>query len=109
MGGGKILDAPVMRSLPQSIEAEQSVIGSMIIDKNAIAKVLESLNEEDFYKRDDMSIPPLAISLSDFNKLRNMQGYEQINLANYEYTTQWDGNTEDSEIENYINQNKFLI
>ena len=66
------------------------------------------LNEEDFYKRDDMSIPPLAISLSDFNKLRNMQGYEQINLANYEYTTQWDGNTEDSEIENYINQNKFL-
>ena len=59
-------------------------------------------------KRDDMSIPPLAISLSDFNKLRNMQGYEQINLANYEYTTQWDGNTEDSEIENYINQNKFL-
>lgn len=55
-----------------------------------------------------MSIPPLAISLSDFNKLRNMQGYEQINLANYEYTTQWDGNTEDSEIENYINQNKFL-
>ena len=66
------------------------------------------LNEEDFYKRDDMSIPPLAISLSDFNKLRNMQGYEQINLANYEYTTHWDGNTEDSEIENYINQNKFL-
>jgi replicative DNA helicase len=39
-----------MRSLPQSIEAEQSVLGSMIIDKNAIAKVLESLEEEDFYR-----------------------------------------------------------
>jgi len=39
-----------MRSLPQSIEAEQSVIGSMIIDKNAIAKVLEGLDEEDFYR-----------------------------------------------------------
>ena len=39
-----------MRSLPQSIEAEQSVIGSMIIDKNAIAKVLEELEEEDFYR-----------------------------------------------------------
>ena len=37
-----------MRSLPQSIEAEQSVLGSMIIDKNAIAKVLEALEEEDF-------------------------------------------------------------
>ncbi len=39
-----------MRSLPQSIEAEQSVLGSMIIDKNAIAKVLEGLEEEDFYR-----------------------------------------------------------
>ena len=39
-----------MRSLPQSIEAEQSVIGSMIIDKNAIVKASEKLNEEDFYR-----------------------------------------------------------
>ena len=39
-----------MRSLPQSIEAEQSVIGSMIIDKHAIAKVMENLEEEDFYR-----------------------------------------------------------
>lgn len=39
-----------MRSLPQSIEAEQSVIGSMIIDKGAIAKTLEKLEEEDFYR-----------------------------------------------------------
>ena len=39
-----------MRSLPQSIEAEQSVIGSMIIDKHAIAKVMESLEEVDFYR-----------------------------------------------------------
>ncbi|MCE5221904.1 MAG: replicative DNA helicase [Clostridium sp.] len=44
------MDASVMRSLPQSVEAEQSVIGSMIIDKYAISKVLESLEEEDFYR-----------------------------------------------------------
>ncbi|AYE34304.1 replicative DNA helicase [Clostridium septicum] len=44
------MDAPIMRSLPQSIEAEQSVIGSMIIDKSAIARVLEKLNEDDFYR-----------------------------------------------------------
>ena len=30
------MDAPIMRSLPQSLEAEQSVIGAMIIDKSAI-------------------------------------------------------------------------
>ena len=44
------MDAPVMRSLPQSIEAEQSVLGSMIIDKNAITKVMEKLRDEDFYR-----------------------------------------------------------
>ena len=39
-----------MRSLPQSIEAEQSVLGSMITDKNAIAEAIEKLEEEDFYR-----------------------------------------------------------
>ena len=45
------MESPMMRSLPQSIEAEQSVIGAMIIDKSAIAQVLEKLNEDDFYIR----------------------------------------------------------
>ncbi|MBW6411793.1 replicative DNA helicase [Clostridium sp. YB-6] len=44
------MENQIMRSLPQSIEAEQSVIGSMIIDKTAIAKTLEHLEEEDFYR-----------------------------------------------------------
>lgn len=44
------MENSAMRSLPQSIEAEQSVIGSMIIDKNSIAKVMESLEENDFYR-----------------------------------------------------------
>lgn len=44
------MDAPIVRSLPQSIEAEQSVIGSMIIDKNAVMQVIEKLREEDFYR-----------------------------------------------------------
>ncbi|MEG0051533.1 MAG: replicative DNA helicase [Terrisporobacter sp.] len=44
------MEASAMRSLPQSTEAEQSVIGSMIIDKSAIVQVLEKLKEEDFYR-----------------------------------------------------------
>ena len=44
------MEASAMRSLPQSTEAEQSVLGSMIIDKSAIAQVLEALKEEDFYR-----------------------------------------------------------
>ena len=49
-GKGLLMEGPIMRSLPQSLEAEQSVIGSMIIDKEAISKALEKLNEEDFYR-----------------------------------------------------------
>ena len=43
------MDTP-LRSLPYNLEAEQSVIGSMLIDKNAIARVVEVLIAEDFYR-----------------------------------------------------------
>ena len=66
-----------MRSLPQSIEAEQSVIGSMIIDKNAIAKVLESLNgHKVIYKailemfRNDMAVD--LVTLLEYLKSTEM-------------------------------------
>lgn len=42
------MDSPVMRSLPHNLEAEQSVLGSMIIDKTAIAQVTEVLKTDDF-------------------------------------------------------------
>lgn len=35
---------------PQSIEAEQSLLSSLLIDKDAIIKVADSIFEEDFYK-----------------------------------------------------------
>lgn len=35
---------------PQNIEAEQSVLGSLMIDKNAIIKIADLINPEDFYK-----------------------------------------------------------
>lgn len=41
----------VRRILPHSPEAEQSVIGSMIIDKDAITSASELLLEEDFYQK----------------------------------------------------------
>ncbi len=44
------MDAPIMRSLPNNLEAEQSVLGSMIIDKNAIVRATESLKSDDFYR-----------------------------------------------------------
>src|SRR6266498_5681800 len=35
---------------PHNIEAEESVLGSMLLSKNAIAEALELLREEDFYR-----------------------------------------------------------
>ena len=44
------METTVNKTLPQSIEAEQSVIGSMIIDRSAIAQAAEGLEENDFYR-----------------------------------------------------------
>ncbi len=35
---------------PQNLEAEQSVLGSMLLDRDAIARAIEGLRPEDFYR-----------------------------------------------------------
>ncbi len=42
-------EALIKRVMPHSREAEQSVIGSMILDRDAIMTVIEILTREDFY------------------------------------------------------------
>ena len=44
------MEGPGIKSSPQSIEAEKSVLGSMMIDKNVIAQAVEILSAEDFYR-----------------------------------------------------------
>lgn len=39
-----------LRTPPQDVEAEQSVLGGMLLSKDAIADVIEVLRPEDFYK-----------------------------------------------------------
>lgn len=67
-----------MRSLPHSIEAEQSIIGAIIIDKNAIVKVAEKLKEEDFY-RDGHKIIYRAI----FEMFKNDMAVDLVTLLEY--------------------------
>ena len=43
-------EALIKRILPHSMEAEQSVIGSMLMDRNAIITASEILTSEDFYQ-----------------------------------------------------------
>lgn len=46
-------------------------------------------HQEDFQRRVKWEFPVAAISLSDYNALREMLGYEQISLNDGEFTTQW--------------------
>lgn len=56
------MDSP-LRSMPHNIEAEQSVIGAMLIDKTSIAEAMEVLKPEDFYKDSHKIIFESIISL----------------------------------------------
>lgn len=50
---------------PQNLEAEQAVLGSLLIDKNAIFKVADVLNPEDFYSPAHEKIYEAIIELYD--------------------------------------------
>lgn len=41
---------PIHKIPPQNLEAEQSLLGSLMIDKNAIIKIADILSPSDFYK-----------------------------------------------------------
>ena len=50
-GGSRASASPAYERVPpHSVEAEESVLGSMLLSKNAIAEVLELLHEDDFYR-----------------------------------------------------------
>ena len=53
---------------PQNIEAEQSVIGAMLIDKNAVGLVTEKLMPEDFYRQAHQVIFSAILTLHSKNE-----------------------------------------
>jgi len=53
---------------PQSLEAEQSVIGSMIMDREAIESVKDTISDEDFYHPDLKIIYEVIVGLYNTNK-----------------------------------------
>lgn len=50
---------------PQNVEAEQSVIGSMLLDKEVISNITEFLKGEDFYREDHKEIFEAIMDLFD--------------------------------------------
>jgi replicative DNA helicase len=50
-GGSRANASPAYERVPpHNVEAEESVLGSMLLSKDAIAEVLELLHEDDFYR-----------------------------------------------------------
>ena len=49
-------EALIKRVMPHSIEAEQSVVGAMLMDKDAITTSSEIISGSDFYQRDRKSV-----------------------------------------------------
>ena len=88
---------------PQSLEAEKSTIGSLLVDKDAIIKVSDFLKAEDFYheahqlvytaildlydKRSPIDIVTLTNILEDRNQLKTIGGASYLALLANEVPT----------------------
>ncbi|SHI94452.1 putative ABC transport system permease protein [Clostridium cavendishii DSM 21758] len=66
------------------------------------------LNDKASKSNESLNSKILVIRLSDFNKLREMLGYEKIILNDNEYTTQWQNNVLQQDIDKYINENQYI-
>lgn len=66
------------------------------------------VNREDFYNRHKVDFPVLAVSLSDYNHLRNMLSLESIQLAKDEFVTQWAYTAHEDDISAFLTENQTL-
>ncbi len=55
----------IIAQVPADEEAERSVIGCILLDKNALSKVSDSLNADDFYNRMNQEVYAVMIKLED--------------------------------------------
>ena len=61
-------EALLKRILPHSMEAEQSVIGAMIMDREAIVVASEIVTSEDFYSKQCGTLFEAMVELNDEGK-----------------------------------------
>jgi len=64
----KDIDSSLHKVPPQNIEAEQSILGSILLDNQALNNVLEILSVKDFYNEAHRRIFAATIELSDRNE-----------------------------------------
>ena len=61
--------------------------------------------KEDFHNRVKYDFPVVAISLSDYNRVREMLGYEPVSLSENEFTTQWQTIATEEERDSFLKEN----
>ena len=63
------MDELLGRRAPQSLEAEQAVLGSMLIDSRCIADVIGLLRPEDFYLQQNRDIYETIYSMFNYSEV----------------------------------------
>jgi replicative DNA helicase len=59
----ELMNGDVEKLPPQNLEAEKSLLGSLMLDKNAIIKVADFLQAKDFYKQNHQEIYAAVLEL----------------------------------------------
>ena len=62
------MDELLMRAMPHSPEAEQAVLGSMLIDADCVKDVMDKLQPEDFYLRQNREIFETIYTMFTYSK-----------------------------------------
>ena len=65
--------------------------------------------KDDFHNRQKYDFPIVAISLSDYNTIRKMLGYEQIFLGADEFTTQWKTIATEEERDSFLKEHTNIM
>lgn len=74
-------NSSIMRMLPNDVEAEQAVLGCMIIDKDAAGSAFEVIKAEDFYREDNKEVFSAILDLFEASKpIDTLSIKEQLRL-----------------------------
>ena len=62
----------ISRQQPQSLEAEQAVLGSILIDSQCVSDVIGILKPEDFYLQQNREIYEAIYTMFNFSQTRSL-------------------------------------
>lgn len=84
--------------LEHGIETDYDCTFSLYLPKKA-----------DFHNRMKYDFPVVAISLSDYNTIREMLGYEPVSLSENEFTTQWQSIATEEERNSFLGEHTSIM